>query len=375
VHSGANYWFGSGVDGNHLTTPTSTANSNNGNKEIIAQVDCQGTAFYTFASKNNQAYCFFLLNGVFRFNATTDLLGLTQYSATASVATNFSGWVKCTAEFSTGILTIKFFTSTDGVTYTQIGSNVTGVGNNFINTGGTLYVGSINGGSDFRGRIHRVTIANSVNGAPVVDFNPNTYNAATSQTSWTSATGEVWTINQSVGNTLKGTIVDRTKTQFVRGLYSMQTGTGTVFLTGNNVTYSEYVAAQLSENLSQSSPVTLKGVGSAQIDFGTTSAIQFYAQDNAGAVRRFDPSFSFSYLLNIFNIIGDSTTTAYLNNVAGSSSSNAQTTTTINQVSLSGSSNYNNFTGVFNTLILTSQADNSTQRTAIWNIIKIINNL
>jgi hypothetical protein len=393
VHSGANYWWGSGVANNFSSTPSAAANQITGDIEIIVKMqtnDWTPAVQSTIVSKwkdiggSNYSYlCRLMADGSLRLLTSPD--GSNAVNAQSDAVVPFAdgdiGYLKFVRDVNNGSggNSTYFYTSTDGVTYTQLGSTIVNSGTTSIYAGSTpLQIGAndTNGAENpLRAKIFRATISNSIGGTPVVDFNPSQYNAATSQTQWTSTTGEVWTINQSVGNTLKGTIVDRTKTQFVRGLYSMQTGTGTVFLTGNNVTYSEYVAAQLSENLSQSSPVTLKGVGSAQIDFGTTSAIQFYAQDNAGAVRRFDPSFSFSYLLNIFNIIGDSTTTAYLNNVAGSSSSNAQTTTTINQVSLSGSSNYNNFTGVFNTLILTSQADNSTQRTAIWNIIKIINNL
>jgi hypothetical protein len=48
----------------------------------------------------------------------------------------------------------------------------------------------------------------------VRDFNPNTYNAATSQTQWTSTTGEVWTINTGTAATgYKGVLVDRTIVQ------------------------------------------------------------------------------------------------------------------------------------------------------------------
>jgi hypothetical protein len=45
----------------------------------------------------------------------------------------------------------------------------------------------------------------------LVDFNPANYNRATSQTTWTSTTGETWTINTAnTNNALKAAIVDRT---------------------------------------------------------------------------------------------------------------------------------------------------------------------
>jgi hypothetical protein len=59
--------------------------------------------------------------------------------------------------------------------------------------------------------VFRATISNSIGGSPVVDFNPSSYNRATSQTSWVSATGETWTLNTApTNNALKATIVDQT---------------------------------------------------------------------------------------------------------------------------------------------------------------------
>jgi hypothetical protein len=369
VHSGANYWWGSGVDGNHLTTPTSTANSNNGNKEIIAQVDCQGTAFYTFASKNNQAYCFFLLNGVFRFNATTDLLGLTQYSATASVATNFSGWVKCTAEFSTGILTVKFFTSADGVTYTQIGSNVTGVGNNFINTGGTLYVGSINGGSDFRGRIHRVTIANSVNGAPVVDFNPNTYNAANSQTQWVSTSGETWTINTGTAATgYKGALVSKT---IVQGDGIDDRLTSNVIRT-NILT--QYLAANPFTNDNSGNSVLIDANNGAWLN-----SIVAFSSNIGNIMNSFASDLLRSRTPNRLILATSLNNEGVRNSI--SVNNGAETLNTyspcpsgngLNIFSRSGGGTFGN--AIINTYISTIGQNNSTIRTAMYNYIRSINN-
>jgi hypothetical protein len=48
-------------------------------------------------------------------------------------------------------------------------------------------------------------------GALVVNCNPNQYNAATSQTQWTSSTGEVWTLNVGTATTgYKGQLVTKT---------------------------------------------------------------------------------------------------------------------------------------------------------------------
>ena len=62
------------------------------------------------------------------------------------------------------------------------------------------------------GNIDWVKFYNS--GSVVRYFNPSTYNASTSQTQWTSTTGEVWTINTGTAATgYKGVLVNRTIVQ------------------------------------------------------------------------------------------------------------------------------------------------------------------
>jgi hypothetical protein len=63
-------------------------------------------------------------------------------------------------------------------------------------------------------KYYRVTLSNSIGGAPVVDFNPNQYNAANSQTQWVSTSGETWTINTGTAATgYKGALVTKTIVQ------------------------------------------------------------------------------------------------------------------------------------------------------------------
>jgi hypothetical protein len=57
----------------------------------------------------------------------------------------------------------------------------------------------------------------------LVDFNPASYNRATSQSTWTSATGETWTLNTAnTNNALKAAIVDRTMIMGNGTTYGMQ---------------------------------------------------------------------------------------------------------------------------------------------------------
>jgi hypothetical protein len=222
VHSGANYWWGSGVASNFVSTPNAAANQITGDIEIIAKViianqsttqtiiaknvDGSNFSYWFGLSAGNQLRFIFSLNGISTITATS--------TATQPFSITDIGFVKITKVSATGI--VKFYTSTDGVTFTQLGSDV-------ASTSGAMYSGNASvktGAYDtanlfpFFGKIYRATISNSIGGAPVVDFNPNSYNAATSQTQWTSSTGEVWTINTGTATTgYKGVLVNRTIVQ------------------------------------------------------------------------------------------------------------------------------------------------------------------
>jgi hypothetical protein len=368
VHSGANYWFGSGVNGNHVTTPNSVANSNNGNKEIIAKVKVRQSGLFPIVSKNNQAYILFLntVNGFLTLNTTTDLTPLQNNFATAPISSTFEGFIKCTCEFSGGNLTIKFYTSTDGSTYTQVGADVVIAGNNFINTNSTLFVGSVNGGSDATGNIYRVTVANSIGGAPVVDFNPNTYNAATSQTQWTSSTGEVWTINTGTAATgYKGVLVDRTIVQ----------GDGI----DDKLTASGLSAITLNTRISALNPINLSGgyiiqgrqsgTGDKHLWYQTGGNIQAYT--NAGGSINFGgiSANSLKVLSTDFNTTLSNCLTNNANQVNGTLNSDAFTDLDV----FGGTASFKNC--IINTLFETSSVSTPTQKTAMYNYIRSINNL
>jgi hypothetical protein len=225
VHEGANYWFGPNVNFNNCSTPNAAANQITGDLDIIAYLKhtSNGT-LNAICSKNdnsnNRGYSL-----VFEANTLTLYYGtnsLNVASATSIVASGSKLWVRCTRNSSTG--DIKFYTSNNPVTtaissisWTQLGATVSGI-TGALNSSSLngLFIGSYvsSGSGESQEQIYRVTLSNSIGGAPVVDFNPNQYNAATSQTQWTSTTGEVWTINTGTAATgYKGVLVDRTIVQ------------------------------------------------------------------------------------------------------------------------------------------------------------------
>jgi hypothetical protein len=216
VHSGANYFFQSANTDNYCRTPNATANQITGDIEIIVKAAPinWATDYGMFVAKNSGG-----LNGWCFFTRSSKRLGYvsTRGEVVSTVGHTFVnneiGWVKVTHDTALGI--VKFFTSNDGITYTQLGSNVSTTAGATTNQNINVEIGTnAAGGNQLGGKVYSATISNSIGGAPVVDFNPSQYNAATSQTQWTSTTGEVWTINTGTAATgYKGVLVDRTIVQ------------------------------------------------------------------------------------------------------------------------------------------------------------------
>ena len=221
MHGGAasdNYWYGSGVNGNYVSTPNAAANQITGDIEINISLQLNDYSGVTMAyiakddGVSNRSLQYRQLSGgthqiILNFGA-----GLVVYSTTVSagLTNGIKYFLKVTRQSSNG--NINFYKSTDGVSYTQIGATVSGTVGAMATINCPLEIASYQAGTQtlVQGKIYRVTISNTIGGAPVVDFNPAQYNASTSQTQWTSSTGEVWTINTGTATTgYKGVICDR----------------------------------------------------------------------------------------------------------------------------------------------------------------------
>jgi len=97
----------------------------------------------------------------------------------------------------------NFYTSYDGVTWSQLGNADVAGPTSALNVGTVdVFVGqNANQSELLTGRIYRAQIYNGINGTLAVDFNPN---LSTSAQTFTAATGEVWTTNGTAriyGNT------------------------------------------------------------------------------------------------------------------------------------------------------------------------------
>jgi hypothetical protein len=373
VHSGANYWFGSGVSGNFVSTPNAAANQIAGDIEFIAKIDYKNNANQCITSKNTgvgsgQLAWTLFINGSNLLNIEIFSTAYTFATSSASIGTTFNGFIKVTRVASTG--SVQFFTSSDGITYTQLGTTQSTTAGSLSNVNTPVNIGSYQSTNvfPFLGKIYRATISNAIGGAPVVDFNPNQYNAATSQTQWTSSTGEVWTINTGTAATgYKGVLVDRTEVQ-TDGIDDNLVNSSTAFTASSIIT--RYAALNGLTSASSSYLISSlptdntmlfwKPTGTtAQMFNGTGINITGYANNS----------------LKMYTSLFNGATSLSLTNNANQNNG-SEGTTSIRGIMLGNRNGPLNApsNALFNTVIYSNSANNSTIRTAMYDYIKSINN-
>lgn len=214
VHNGTNYAWLPGAGGNGFTTPNST------NNELLDDF-----SFEFFANETNTNGCILGKNFAATANASFYILKLSGGAVRLGLSTNgtsyftydsnttASKYFRISRNSTTGI--IKFFTSTNGTLWTQLGADIIGIVGSLFNPNVPLTIGALNTALNqnvFRGSIEYVKLFKDDSFTTATQiFNPANYNRSVSQTQWTSSTGEVWTINtDSVTTGLKTAICDTT---------------------------------------------------------------------------------------------------------------------------------------------------------------------
>jgi hypothetical protein len=350
--SSGNYYQGVGVLTNSVTTPNASANNITGDIEIIWNITSLNISTISqIVGKFGSSFCY----NVYQWSSQR-LYFETQYGAVISsnhgVTSGTNIWFKITRTSSNG--NISFFKSTDGITYSLINTDTTKSAG-ALSTGGTL---DIFNADPQVAKLFRLTISNSIGGAPVVDFNPATYNASTSQTAWTSATGEVWTINTGTAATsgYKGVLVDRT------------------------IVMSDGV----DDNLTNSDTTTFRTTFAA-VSVNRTGAFFGGILNNNTGASALSQWMHTQESTNIIDANAVFTPTKYVNNIATSTYTPYRTF--IGQIDLAltpntangriigflGGNNY--LLGNIKTILQTTNNPNATERTATFNLLKTLNNL
>ena len=368
VHEGANYWWSGGnlagvINAPNITIPTSSGmsieakvlfttndDSINTGGWICSNDDGGGTRSMFFGFKDSRTLVLYWAN-LSR-----------EATATAQIPSAFNGWVKATLETSGAAdMLAKFFTSLDGITYTQLGSTITNSGgaNTFQTNPATFWVTGNGGSNNILGKIFRV-IYKDANGITKADFNPNQYNAATSQTQWTSSTEEVWTINTGTATTgYKGVLVDRTITMgdgvddSLEGLSPLVSQPDTIYFSNRIVSSG---GGWIIDGLGVNRQIINKGAANINLFAGTFdfAAISVSLRNLLTCV--FNGASSQIQINNGTATTGLNTGTLGLQNLTihGTAGAFAE--------------------GTILTTIVSNSLNNSTQRTAMYDYIKSINN-
>lgn len=202
-----------GTAGNYASTPDSAALSITGDIDIrvkVAPDDWTPTVTQAFVGKMQSAstrsyYFEVFTNGRLQFTWSVDGTAVTgSKNSTVSVpfADGAVGWVRAVLDVDNGAAgnDVLFYTSTDGVTWTQLGTTITTAGTTSIfDTTVPVEIGSRGGGATnpLAGNVYYAEIRNGIGGSVVGAFNPETVRPTGSRTPTTvlGPTGAVWTIN------------------------------------------------------------------------------------------------------------------------------------------------------------------------------------
>ena len=208
--TGLNYVYLPGVVGNYLSVPDAAALDITGDIDIRVQVakDVWNVAgFNNLLAKDdaasNRSYNLFINSGFLALIWTAN--GSTQLSAQSTLviptANEQVAWMRATLDVNNGASgrDIKFFTSNDGSTWTQLGTTVTQAGVTSIHSGtAPVFVGARSDNAlHSAGKFYRAQIYSDLtetNKVLDVDTSVLTSGAATS---FTALTGQTVTINRS----------------------------------------------------------------------------------------------------------------------------------------------------------------------------------
>lgn len=203
-----------GIAGNYASTPDSAAASIVGDIDIRCRISVPNWAPASgkiLVSKRigaiaaSTSYVFYLeTSGLLALVWSTGAAILSVGSTTtlANTAVGSILWVRVTLDVDNGAggYSVTFYTSPNGTTWTQFGAVTTAAGITSIQNDisqveiGTQIVGT---NSPMTGSVYYADIRNVIDGTtPVVKFDPSN-DAIDLSNTFTSSTGEVWTINQS----------------------------------------------------------------------------------------------------------------------------------------------------------------------------------
>jgi len=207
------YLFLDGTSGNYASTPDSAAASVTGDIDIVcrcALADWTPAATSAIVSKwhvsAKRSYEFAVVtSGSLRLRIST-VGSDTVTVGSSTVATGFANgsthWVRVTRESGSG--SVKYYTSEDGIDWTQLGSTRTSTPSGIFDSPAAVCLGKLESGtptnSDMAGRIYYAEIRPTIGGSGVVVFDAADAAAGGVSTITSGVTGEVYTIATAGSN-------------------------------------------------------------------------------------------------------------------------------------------------------------------------------
>jgi hypothetical protein len=233
--SDENYVYLSGASGNYMSVSDNPPLDVTGDIDLrvnVAMDDWTPATDSSLLAKrlstgNQQSYQLFVAN-------TTGLIGLfwstdgnaaffVKYSTVAPTVTDGGRlWVRATLDIDNGAggNTVKFFTSSNGTTWTQLGTDVVTSGVTSIYSGtAPVEIGSFNNGVNNRvkGAIYRAQILNGIDGPLVLDANAAVITLP-SQTTFTDSSSNAYTV--TINKSGVGTFVSTGNYLYLPGIAS-----------------------------------------------------------------------------------------------------------------------------------------------------------
>ncbi len=206
-----------GGNNDNLQAP-SLANTISGDLEVIAHIqsDNYSVNYQGIISRlvESSAISFYIYTFGGNLSIEFSLNGTSTIGATSTVAIPYSNgqafWFRVTRVASTGV--IRFFhKATEAAAWTQLGSDVTQTSGALFNTSNGVFAigGAPNTSIPFLGSIHYVQYGSIVGGEPGLVMDPEEFDRQKSPNSWTSRSGQVWTLVRTGTSGIRAQLVDR----------------------------------------------------------------------------------------------------------------------------------------------------------------------
>lgn len=369
LYNNSNYFYCSGIRGNFCNSNNTAWPTAEGGTFIVKYSTNVNNQTGSIFAKDNDITIRAWLIQIQANRSLTFFFGTKYNFITNSVSTlsaDFDGYIKIVATTVSADMIVQFYYSSDGITYTQLGTDKTVLGAaNSINTGSSgiqLGCNGPGGGNPFSGKIYNAWAYDSNNNL-VFTFSPDQFNRAVSQTTWTTTSGQIMTINiDSAASGYKGALVSRTLIMGDGSNDTMSTGTFSAI-----ATLTRYVV--FNPFTSASTVYVVDGNIQDRHSLYTSTTARFYnSGTGAGEVVTTITDDIIQLVTGTYNGAGSSAQTNNGTETTGTVGNNSNTA--IQLFSNAGATLF--FNGIVSSFIEAIVSD-STQKTGVYNYLKTIN--